>query len=153
MQPDPKDRPSTAVRPRHEVVRDRLRSLRLLLGLVLLLGLAAMIGASKTASPAVIRTHIALWFVAQAGVIVGGVYLLRLVRRLRFGALPSTRLRRTSDGLVHVAATVGGTLALVAFAPRVLAGVATGIERVVVVIGLVLFIAGMRAAVLYIARA
>ena len=134
-------------------MRDRLRSLRLILGLSLLLGLAAMIGASKTATPAVIRTHIALWFLAQCSLVVGAVYLLRLLRRLRFGALPSSRLRRTSDGLVHVAATAGGALALLAFAPRVVSGAATGLDWLVVVTGLVLFIVGVRAAVLHVARA
>ncbi|HEY0136001.1 MAG TPA: hypothetical protein VGB85_18070, partial [Nannocystis sp.] len=135
MQPDPKTR--LPDRARHEVVRDRLRSLRLILGLILLLGLASMIGASKTATPAVVRTHIALWFLAQCSIIVGAVYLLRLVRRLRFGALPSSCLHRTSDGLVYIAAAVGGALALLAFAPRALAGAATGVDWLVVVIGLV----------------
>ena len=148
MEPDPKTRSPA----RHDVVRDRLRSLRLILGLSLLLGLASMIGASTTATPAVIRTHIALWFLAQVSVIVGAVYLLRLIRRLRFGELPSSRVRRTSDGLVYIAAAVGGALALLAFAPRVLAGAATAIDWLVVAIGLVLFVAGMRAAVLHVLR-
>ncbi len=147
MAPDPGDRPST-----HAVVRDRLRSLRLVLGLVLLIGLSSMIGASATATPPTVHLHIALWFLGQCAAIAALVASLRLLRRRRFGALPSSRLPRTSDGLVYIAAAVGGALALTAFAPRITTGAASGLDWVIVGLGLVLFAAGLRGAALYLLR-
>ena len=144
MEPDPKDR--------HARVRDRLRGLRLLLGLVLLLGISSLIGAKATALPQTIQLHIALWFFGQCAVIVGAVALLRLLRRRRFGALPSSRLPRASDGLVYIAATVGGALALTAFAPRLTTGAAAGHDWLIVGLGLVLLASGLRGAALYLLR-
>ena len=144
MEPDPKDR--------HARVRDRLRSLRLVLGLMLLLGLSSLIGAKETALPQTVQLHIALWSLGQCSVIAGTVALLRLLRRRRFGALPSSRLPRTSDGLVYIAATVGGALALTAFAPRLATGAASGLDGVIVGLGLVLLGSGLRGAALYLLR-
>jgi len=147
LEPDPKARPVAT----HARVRDRLRSLRLVLGLVLLIGLSALIGASATATPRTVHLHVGLWFFGQCATIAGAVASLRLLRRRRFGALPSTRLPRTSDGLVYIAATVGGALALTAFAPRLI-GTASGLDWIIVGLGLVLLAAGLRGAALYLLR-
>ena len=147
MQADPKDRPA----PRHAVVRDRLRSLRLVLGLFLLLGLSSMIGASRTATPTQVQLHTGLWFALQCVMIAGSVAALRWLRRRRFEQ-PSSHVPRTSDGLVYVAATVGGLLALAAFTPRVFTGAGAALDWLIVVIGLVLLIAGLRGAALYLLR-
>ena len=74
------------------------------------------------------------------------------LRRRRFGARPSSRLRRPSDAILYVAATVGGFLALLGFAPRLLAGGAEGIDACIAAIGGVLLIVGLRAALLHVLR-
>lgn len=147
MKPDPKDSPVA----RHAVVRDRLRSLRIVLGLVLLLGLSSMLGASRTATPSQVQLHIGVWFGVQCLVIAGSVAALRWLRRRRFDR-PSSYMPRTSDGLVYIAATVGGALALAAFSQRVLMGAGAALDWLIVVIGLVLLIAGLRGAALYLLR-
>jgi len=147
LKPDPKDRPVA----RHAVVRDRLRSLRIVLGLFLLLGLSSMIGASRTASPSQVQLHMGLWFAAQCAAIAASVAALRWLRRRRFDR-PSSTIPRTSDGLVYIAATVGGALALAAFSPRVFLGPGAALDWLIVVIGLVLLVAGLRGAALYLLR-
>ena len=146
----------------HAALRERLRQLRLSLALLVLLGLAALVGAThsaprSTGSSAALIGHIALWLAAQLALIAALVLGLRWLRRRRFGALPSTRLRRPSDVLLHVGAGLGGALALLGFLPAITAGSAagstTGLDWVIASTGLVLLAVAVRAAALHVTRA
>jgi hypothetical protein len=147
----PSDDPRRAVERIH-ALQDRLRSLRLLLGLLVLLGLASLVGAARSAPLDGLYLHIALWFAAQLAALAVIVFGLRWLRRRRFGALPSTRLRRTSDALLYLAAAVGGALALLGFVPVIVADAAAGVDWAIAAMGLLLLLAGLRAGVLHVVR-
>lgn len=153
MPADPKDRsdPHRAL-ARLGALSDGLRSARLLLGLLVVIALASIVGAARTAAVDSLYLHIGGWFVGQCLVIVGACLGLAALRRRRFGARPSTRLRRPSDALLYVAATMGGTLALLGFVPAILAGTAAGTDLAIAALGAVLLIAGLRAAILHVLR-
>jgi hypothetical protein len=132
-------------------VREVLRCTRVVLGLVVLLGLSSLYLAS--AGPiAGMYARIFLWLAIQALAIAGVVFILRAIRRRRFGAAPSARIRKPSDALLAVAATVGGTIALVGFTPDLLAGSGRAIDLAIVGIGALLAAGGLRIAGLYVLR-
>jgi type IV secretory pathway VirB2 component (pilin) len=142
----------------HAALRERLRQLRLSLALLVLLGLAALLAASRSApreagSSTALLGHVAGWLAAQLAVIAAILLGLRWLRRRRFGALPSTRLRRPSDVLLHVGAGLGGALALLGFLPALAAGRAAGLDWAIASTGLVLLAVGLRAAALHVTRA
>ena len=153
MQADPKDR-----RDPHDDLdriaawKQRLYAIRLLLAVAMLLAIAALIGATVTASVNTLYLHIALWFFGQVAAITLTLLGLRALRRRRFGASPSSRTRRAGDVLLYVGSFVGGLLALLAFAPAILAGVATGIDWAIAGLGLLLLAASLRSAILYVLR-
>lgn len=134
-------------------VREVLRITRVVLGLVLLLGISSLAAASRTAAADGLNRGIALWYVGQVAAIGVVVLGLRGLRRLRFGAAPSSSVRATSDGLLAIAACVGGAIALAGFAPGIAAGTARGVDVAIVAIGAVLALAGLRVAALYVLRA
>ena len=141
----------------HARLRERIRGLRLLLGLLVLLGLAALLGASRSAargtgSSATLALHLALWLAAQLAAIALIVLGLRWLRRRRLGPLPSTRLRRPGDVLLHLDAGLGGAVALLGFGPAIAAGRATPLDWAIAATGLVLLALGLRAALLHVTR-
>lgn len=141
----------------HARLRERIRGLRLLLGLLVLLGLAALLGASRSAargtgSSATLALHLALWLAAQLAAIALIVLGLRWLRRRRLGPLPSTRLRRPGDVLLHLDAGLGGAVALLGFGPAIAAGRATPLDWAIAATGLLLLALGLRAAVLHVTR-
>lgn len=143
---------------RHALLRERIRGLRLLLGLLVLLGLAALLGASRSAargtgSSAELTLHLALWLAAQLAAIALIVLSLRWLRRRRLGPLPSTRLRRPGDVLLHLDAGLGGAVALLGFGPAIAAGRATPLDWAIAVTGVLLLALGLRAALLHVTRA
>jgi 4-amino-4-deoxy-L-arabinose transferase-like glycosyltransferase len=133
-------------------VREVLRVTRIGLGLVVILGISALLAATATAPLDRLYVGIAAWFFGQVAAIAAVLAGLRAIRRRRFGAAPSSRLRRPSDVMLYVAAAAGGALALAGFAPPIAAGAATGVDVAIAAIGLALALAGLRAAGLYVLR-
>lgn len=169
--PDPKDSsdddadstPTRAVDPpapaqdRHGVLRERIRGLRMLLGLLILQGLAALLGATRSAprgagNSVTITLHLALWFTAQLALLALIVLGLRWLRRRRLGLQPSTRLRRRSDVLLHLNAGLGGAVALLGFGPAIASGQATPLAWAIATTGVLLLALGLRAALLHVTR-
>jgi uncharacterized membrane protein len=153
MQADPRDRRD----PRHDLARiaawkQRLYTIRIALAVLVLLAIASLIGATVTASLRSLYLHLGLWFFGQLAAIALTLLGLRALRRRRFGASPSSRTRRAGDVLLYVGSFVGGLLALLAFAPAILAGVATGIDWAIAGLGLLLLAASLRSAILYVLR-
>lgn len=153
MPADPKDRRD----PREDLgriatLKQRLYTLRIGLAVLLLLAIASLIGATVTASLRSLYLHIGLWFLGQLAAIALTLLGLRALRRRRFGALPSSRARIAGDVLLYVGACEGGLLALLAFVPGILAGVAAGVDWAIAGLGLLLLGAGLRAAILYVLR-
>lgn len=133
-------------------VREALRSTRMALGLVVLLGLSSLFAAAATCRPEQMYAGIAAWLFGQVVVLAVAVAGLRGLRRRRFGARPSPRIRRTSDALLHVAATAGGLLALAVFVPNVIEGRADAGTIAAACLGTALLVSGLRTAWLYALR-
>lgn len=156
--PVPKDSPGKPVpEDSHAVLRERIRGLRMLLGLIILLGLAALLAAARSAPRGTgdrsdLAGHLALWLLAQVLLLVLIVQGLRWLRRRRLGPSPSTRLRRPSDVLLHLDAGLGGLVALLGFGPAVLTGHAGPLDLAIAATGLVLLTLGLRAALLHVTR-
>jgi hypothetical protein len=119
------------------------------LALAVLLGISSLILSARTAGPAHVRLALAGWMLAQAVALYALVRGLRAVRQARHGAAPSSVLRRREDGLLYLASGVGGALALAVFAPT---AAVRGIDLAIALIGLVLLLAAVRAALLYTLR-
>ncbi len=155
MPADPKDRSKDPQRALRRIfrVRDGLRALRMLLGLLVLLFIASLVGASSTADPSSLYLHMTLWALAQLVLIALSLFVLRALRARRFGAVPSTRIRDAADVLLHIDATLGGLVALLGFGPQLALGGAPGIDWLIAGIGLVLLLAGLRGAVMYVRQA
>lgn len=153
MPADPKDRsdPQRALRAIFSL-RDGLRALRLLLGLVVLLFISSLVGAGLTGDFRSLYLHMALWCGGQLAVVLVGLLALRHLRARRFGATPSPRIRNAGDVLLHVDAVLGGALALLGFLPRALAERTPGVDWLILGLGLVLLAAGLRGAVLHVLR-
>lgn len=137
--------------------RERIRGLRMLLGLLVLLGLAAMQAATRSAprgtgERGTLVAHLGLWLAVQLIVITILVFGLRWLRHRRFGARPSTRLRRPSDVLLHLDAGLGGAVALLGFGPAILRPGPAPLAWLIAAAGVVLLAVGLRAAVLHVAR-
>lgn len=134
-------------------VQEIIRCTRVGLGLLVLLALGSLIGAASTAAPATnLYGAIALWFLAQAGLLAAAVLGLRALRRRRFGRSPSPLVRAPSDALLYVAACAGGALALAAFGPALVAGPASITAIACVGFGVILLLGGLRGALLYVLR-
>ena len=153
MPADPKDRsdPRRALRAIFSL-RDGLRALRLLLGLVVLLFISSLVGAGLTADFRSLYLHMALWCAGQLALVTVGLLALRHLRARRFGDLPSRRIRTPGDVLLHVDAVLGGALALLGFLPAIVADTTPRVDWLIVGLGLVLLAAGLRGAVLHVSR-
>jgi hypothetical protein len=137
--------------------RERIRGLRMLLGLLVLLGLAAMQAATRSAprgtgERGLLLAHLGLWLAVQLAAIALLVLGLRWLRRRRFGARPSTRLRRPSDVLLHLDAGLGGAVALIGFGPAILGPNPSPLDWLIAAAGVLLLAVGLRAAVLHVTR-
>ncbi|MBA3545946.1 MAG: hypothetical protein H0T76_05660 [Nannocystis sp.] len=153
MQPDLQDSRD----PRDQLAaierwKRRLYATRLLLAVLLLLAIASLVGATTTAGPRSLYPHLALWFFGQIAVIAATLLGLRALRRRRFGLVTGSRARPAGDVLLYIGSCVGGLLALLGFAPRILAGTAQGVDWAIAGLGLLLLGAGLRAAILYVLR-
>ena len=153
MPPDPRDRRGDPRRSLRRVfaVRDGLRVLRMSLGLLVLLAVASLLGASLTADADSLPLHIGLWAAGQVTAIVLVLLALRRLRARRFSE-PSTRMRDPADALLHIDALLGGLVALLGFGPRVAADPAPSIDWAILGLGLLLLVAGLRGALLYVRR-
>lgn len=133
-------------------VRETLRSTRLVLGLFVLLGLSSLFAATTTVAVDSLVAGIAGWFFAQVATLGLAALGLRALRRRRFGSRPSTRIHHTSDALLVVSAVAGGSLALLGFLPDVLHGRTKPMSLIILTLGAVLLLGGLRSAILYVAR-
>lgn len=127
-------------------VREVLRCMRLILGLIVVLGISALYAATRTVSPTHVYAGIAAWFFGQAAILALVILGLRALRRRRFGTTTSSRIHGTSDALLYAAAGAGGALALTMFAGDVVAG---PLALATAVLGVVLLTGGLRGAWLY----
>lgn len=132
-------------------VREVLRGTRMVLGLIVVLGLSSLGLATNTAQGR-LYAGIAGWFFGQLAILALAAAGLRLLRRRRFGARPSTRVPRTSDALLHVASVAGGLLALLLCGYTAMGGRVDAITIGAGVLGLALLISGLRMAALYVLR-